>query len=124
MSLDKTRASKFVYRDATTGQIVTLFYNTLPDWHSPTMPTVSQRPDSVLTLQKEGATSRVSYIFDAKYKINPAIHGTSYHVTYGQPGPEGEDINTMHRYRDAIVHADGMAGYRRTIYGGLCVVSL
>lgn len=117
VSLDKTRSSKFVYRDTITGQIVTLFYNTLPDWHSSNLPTVSQRPDSVLTLQKEGNTSRFSYIFDAKYKINPAIKGTDYHMKYGQPGPEEDDINTMHRYRDAIVHNDGQMGYKRTIYG-------
>ena len=33
------------------------------------------------------------------------------------PGPEVGDINTMHRYRDAIVYQNGGSPYERTMFG-------
>ena len=33
------------------------------------------------------------------------------------PGPEIDDINTMHRYRDAIVYQNGAGPYERTMFG-------
>ncbi|WP_017210685.1 nuclease domain-containing protein [Clostridium beijerinckii] len=41
------------------------------------------------------------FIFDAKYKIDTS---PEYIEAYGSVGPKEEDINTMHRYRDAIVY--------------------
>ena len=41
------------------------------------------------------------FIFDAKYKIE---NSKDYKNRYGGIGPKEEDINTMHRYRDAIVY--------------------
>lgn len=35
------------------------------------------------------------------------IHHTPYQRMYKTPGPEESDINTMHRYRDAIVYSQG-----------------
>ena len=67
--------------------------------------TLPQRPDNVLTLKKNDSSVEYKYIFDAKYRINPAYEGTPYYDKYKIPGPEEEDINTMHRYRDAIVYS-------------------
>jgi hypothetical protein len=72
----------------------------------------------VLTLKKNEASSEYKYIFDAKYRLNPAYEGTPYFEKYSLPGPEEEDINTMHRYRDAIVYMEGQnQEYERSMFG-------
>ena len=43
----------------------------------------------------------LKFIFDAKYKIDTSYE---YKKKYNTPGPKEEDINTMHRYRDAIIY--------------------
>jgi len=60
-------------------------------------PTTDQIPDIILSLHKPGSHD-VKYVFDAKYKIDNSKD---------MPGPEEDDINTMHRYRDAIVDENG-----------------
>ncbi len=58
------------------------------------------------------------YIFDAKYRIDPALKGTYYYQAIDQhPGPKVDDINIMHRYRDAIVSGKGEHPYERTMFG-------
>lgn len=108
VTLNRSRETTVEYENPKNGERFMLYYNALPreDSHKD-HPTLNQRPDNVLTLRKKDgqANQRVyKYVFDAKYRINPAYEGTSYHDKYnGMPGPEEEDINTMHRYRDAIV---------------------
>ena len=46
-----------------------------------------------------------------------ALEGIDYKVKYEEPGPQEEDINTMHRYRDAIVHRNSNNYYERDMYG-------
>ena len=72
------------------------------------MPTVQQKPDSMLSIAKKGKNYEFQYIFDAKYKID-------FSSKEG-PSPQLEDINTMHRYRDAIVVANDGA-FERTAFG-------
>lgn len=100
VALVKGKASRVRYLDEKNGDGIVLSYN-------PTMlqmPTVNQRPDNVLSLTKRGGSTEYQYIFDAKYKMDPSIPGTYYHEKVCKlPGPKEEDINTMHRYRDAIV---------------------
>ncbi|MDG0792251.1 restriction endonuclease-like protein [Cohnella ginsengisoli] len=119
VTLDRTRASRLVYRNPKNGEIFTLFYNALPAGDRSA--TVAQRPDNVLTLKKQDASVEYKYIFDAKYRINPAYEGTPYRQTYKTPGPQEDDINTMHRYRDAIVyanpHVQGQVEVERTMFG-------
>lgn len=104
VTLDKTQKAKMVYRNPANGEVFTLYYNTLPKGdHSETL---GQQPDNVLTLKKNEAAVEYKYIFDAKYRLNPGYEGTSYFRNYKMPGPEEDDINTMHRYRDAIVYTD------------------
>ncbi|MGP0585394.1 DUF2357 domain-containing protein [Paenibacillus timonensis] len=116
VTLDRGRKAKMVYRNPRNGEVFTLYYNSLPqgDSHS----TLAQRPDNVLTLKKNDAAIEYKYIFDAKYRLNPAYEGTPYWKKYKQPGPEEDDINTMHRYRDAIVYQDQRNGeYERSMFG-------
>ncbi len=116
VTLDRTKDAKMVYRNTRTGEEFTLFYNALPEGDR--SKTISQRPDNVLTLKKKDATFEYKYIFDAKYRINPSYEGTSYHRDYKTPGPQEEDINTMHRYRDAIVYESGnVNSYERSMFG-------
>ncbi|MGE6489641.1 DUF2357 domain-containing protein [Paenisporosarcina sp. NPDC076898] len=72
------------------------------------IPTVQQKPDSMLSIAKKGKNYEFQYIFDAKYKID--------FCSKEGPSPQLEDINTMHRYRDAIVVANDGA-YERTAFG-------
>jgi len=112
--LKKAAASTVTYRNPKNGEIFKLFYNqTLRG------PTLTQKPDNVLTLRKLETSTEYKYVFDAKYRLNPAEPGTPYYTTYdGLPGPEEGDINTMHRYRDAIVHSEqDSEEFERTMFG-------
>lgn len=113
VSLIKGQRSHVRYRNPENGEIITLSYN--PKEISGA--TVPQRPDNVLNLQKNGSKVNYEYVFDAKYKINPALEGSMYQLMYKTPGPQEEDINTMHRYRDAIVYQNDAAPYERTMFG-------
>lgn len=116
VTLDKSQQAKMVYKNPVNGEIFTLFYNALPKGDK--SPTLSQRPDNVLTLKKNDAAAEYKYIFDAKYRINPAYEGTPYFDKYRMPGPEEDDINTMHRYRDAIVYSEAQGReYERSMFG-------
>jgi len=118
VTLDKSAKAKMKYRNPSNGEEFTLYYNALPKGDRSA--TLGQRPDNVLTLKKNEAAVEYKYIFDAKYRLNPAYEGTSYHERYQLPGPEEDDINTMHRYRDAIVYADGQGQaqeYERSMFG-------
>jgi predicted component of viral defense system (DUF524 family) len=118
VTLDRSQSAKMVYENPVNGEQFILYYNAIPG--SDKTPTLSQRPDNVLTLKKKdaGRVKEYKYVFDAKYRLNPAYEGTSYHLKYGQPGPEEDDINTMHRYRDAIVYQEtGSGEYERSMFG-------
>jgi len=64
------------------------------------------QPD--ITITEEGATQTL-WILDAKFK------------PYALPGEEGDDINQMHAYRDAIIDRDGQRCVARAwcLYTGL-----
>ena len=84
---------------STLGDEIVLQYN-----HSQATPTGAQRPDNLLSIDKNGAAKAFRFILDAKYRIN---------ADNQRVGPVLEDINAMHRYRDAIVTDHGDA--RRTV---------
>lgn len=77
--------------------------NTLTLWYNKSyngLPTNDQRPDIVLHMQNKNQSQSRMYIFDAKYRsVNEA----------GKICPQVDDINIMHRYRDAIVSRTGKA---------------
>lgn len=74
--------------------------------------TTPQKPDNVLSLTKRGPSRKsggstenvhqYKYVFDAKYRIGADADYMQRHN--GLEGSKEEDINTMHRYRDAIVY--------------------
>ena len=118
VTLDRSRSAQMVYENQVNGEQFILYYNTIPSTEQ--TPTLNQRPDNILTLKKKdaGTIREYKYVFDAKYRLNPAYNGSPYHRVYGQPGPEEDDINTMHRYRDAIVYQEkGTGEYERSMFG-------
>lgn len=90
--LKKGREARIDFREPISGKRLSLVYNRQFN----RLPTVGQRPDNVIQLFSETKL----YIFDAKYRL--AVDD-AYQKTYKGIGPTTEDINTMHRYRDAIV---------------------
>ncbi len=106
------KASKIVYENSHNDRIELIYNST-----SFNLPTVPQRPDIILSIFKKNSNMIYKYIFDAKYKLNTAIEGTYYNKIYTSPGPEEDDINTMHRYRDALVNEnEEYRLYKRSIY--------
>ncbi len=109
VSLTKGKKSCLKYENPETKEKFTVYYNfqtsseetkNLENKHTIYSKTVSQKPDNILSLYKEDSSKCYEFIFDAKYKID---YRQEYVKSYGSPGPKEEDINTMHRYRDAIV---------------------
>ena len=103
VTMVKGQGSRVRYRNPENGEQIVLTYNP----RVANLPTVSQKPDNVLSLKKNSGVDgrqEYQYVFDATYKIDPALEGTYYYSNISHiPGPREEDINTMHRYRDAIV---------------------
>lgn len=91
-TLAKGRMSSLKFRHIPTGGALYLIYNRIFD----RIPTVAQKPDNVIQL----ASENIMYVLDAKYRVQ---FDPKYVSQYGGPGPTADDINTMHRYRDAIV---------------------
>lgn len=112
VDLKKGRESTIEFENRNTGEKITLSYNP----KETKTQTVTQKPDNILELEKKGAQNSYKYVFDAKYKIemNP---DDSYYPDKN-PGPKVEDINTMHRYRDAIVSKiESRFVYEKTMFG-------
>ena len=101
-----------VYRHPVTKEEIKLIYQN----KNRDLPTTTQVPDTMLQIKKKGKDYTFNYIFDAKYRIDYALEGSLYRSSYGSPGPMEEDINTMHRYRDAIV-ANYNGPFERTTFG-------
>ena len=113
VTLKKGSHTEVTYQNPRNGEIFTVSYNL-----GMSSKTVAQRPDNIFSMEKNGAKIRYNYIFDAKYRINSAKIGTTYKQYYHTPGPEEDDINTMHRYRDAIVYEHKEQGnVERNIFG-------
>lgn len=97
---DKVTYREFFHRK--TGEKIRLTYQ-----YNAKAPTLAQSPDSMLSIEKMGKDYAYEYIFDAKYKLA---------VWKKRVGPQEEDINTMHRYRDAIV-MERAGVYERRAFG-------
>lgn len=92
VTLAKGKRSNISFYHKESDRTIHLFYNKL----FRSLPTTPQIPDNVIQLASEDRF----YILDAKYRVQ---FDRSYIEQYGGIGPKTEDINTMHRYRDAIV---------------------
>ncbi|MCT4617871.1 MAG: restriction endonuclease-like protein [Marinisporobacter sp.] len=99
VTLKKGSTTRVTYQNPKNGEIFTISYNLKMQSE-----TIGQKPDNVFAIYKDGKAVQYNYIFDAKYRLNGAESGTSYKRSYDNPGPEESDINTMHRYRDAIIY--------------------
>lgn len=91
VALQKGKQSAMRFLHVPTGTNIFLVYNRLFN----KLPTIAQQPDNVIQF----ASASRFYIFDAKYRIQ---FDRDYVKQYGGPGPTTDDVNTMHRYRDAI----------------------
>lgn len=69
---------------------------------------VPQQPDIVLTLARPRERP-TRFVLDAKYRLDAT---PGYVQRYGMPGPPVDALNTLHRYRDAILDR---AGSGRTV---------
>ena len=96
VTLKKGKEASFKYLNPKTNEEFIVYYNAGRD-----SKTVSQKPDNILSICKDGTLKAYEFIFDAKYKIDTS---SKYKEKYNTPGPKEEDINTMHRYRDAIIY--------------------
>ena len=79
------------------------------------VPTVAQKPDIVLQLTKNHLQEgmKMTYLFDAKYRIDGKQRGLNVDV------PPEDSINQMHRYRDAIYYKDYKnEGLKKEVIGG------
>lgn len=112
VNLEKNRSATRVYEHPHTGEKITLTYQK----YEGKLPTIPQIPDTMLAIEKKGKDYTYNYIFDAKYRIDFAVEGSSYHRNYQLPGPMEEDINTMHRYRDSLVVRHN-GPYERAAFG-------
>lgn len=104
LNLQQNKSARRKFFHPETGEQITLQYQ----YTTGKGPTVKQKPDSMLSIAKEGKDYLYQYIFDAKYRLD---------ITEGKsPGPKDDDINTMHRYRDSIV-TERRGAYERTAFG-------
>lgn len=112
VALEKGKVAAMRFTHKPTGKDLHVVYNRLFN----KIPTLAQKPDNVIQFASEGRY----YIFDAKYRIQ---FDKYYLKKYGKPGPTEEDINTMHRYRDAIAIPNPITmEYQRGVVIGAAVL--
>jgi len=107
VKLEENKPAKRVFKHPVTNEKIELVYQK----YVGKLPTASQKPDTMLSIQKKGKAYDYQYVFDAKYRVDYALGNDNK-----TPGPMEDDINTMHRYRDAIV-AENNGPYERTAFG-------
>ncbi|WP_411738899.1 DUF2357 domain-containing protein [Peribacillus sp. S4] len=112
VNLEANRTAKRVFEHPVTKERIELIYQK----YEKDLPTIPQKPDSMLTIEKKGKNHRYNYVFDAKYRIDYAQPESYYQSRYKTPGPVEDDINTMHRYRDSLVSMSN-GPYERTAFG-------
>lgn len=95
VDLDQSSKAKQVFTHPHTGEQIVLSFQK----REGSTPTVTQKPDIMLEVEKRHSSNRYHYVFDAKYRIDFGFGTTEAEKV----GPLEEDINTMHRYRDALV---------------------
>ena len=112
VNLEANKTAKRVFQHPVTKEKIVLTYQK----YEGNLPTLPQKPDTMLSIEKKGRDYSYHYIFDAKYRIDYAGKGGYYQSRYQTPGPMEDDINTMHRYRDSIVTVNH-GPYERTAFG-------
>ena len=116
VNLQKGKESEVLFFDHRNNEQISVLYNRF----FTSLPTLAQKPDNLLKLEKKGSNTTYHYILDAKYRIST---DKEYVQAYGQPGPPEDTINAMHRYRDAIVavnsedNGDKGSKYSKSVFG-------
>ncbi|WP_342042867.1 restriction endonuclease-like protein [Bacillus sp. OTU2372] len=113
INLEVNKTAKRVFKHPITNEEIVLTYQK----YEGGLPTLPQKPDTMLSIEKRGRDYTFNYIFDAKYRIDYAQADGYYQKRYKTPGPMEDDINTMHRYRDSIVASMVDGPYERTAFG-------
>lgn len=113
VNLEVNKTAKQVFIHPITNEEIALIYQK----YEGNLPTIPQKPDTMLSIEKKGKDYKFNYIFDAKYRVDFAQKNTYYKNRYKTPGPMEDDINTMHRYRDSIVSSVVNGPYERTAFG-------
>ena len=93
LKLIKNEDGSQVEYETDNGDTIILQYNQKQDSF-----TTTQKPDNLFIINKQSSGRNWQYVFDAKYKIKSYCNENNSYI-----GPEQDDINTMHRYRDAII---------------------
>jgi hypothetical protein len=111
--------STLVYENPKTKETFKVYYNSFKSSNVSSKnegsKTTSQKPDNLLAIDKLRSEKAYEFVFDAKYKIDIS---KDYQNRYGGIGPKEEDINTMHRYRDAIVYKNRKTeAYNNSVFG-------
>jgi predicted component of viral defense system (DUF524 family) len=122
VSLKKGVTSTLVYENPKTKETFKVCYNSFKSSKASNIGsrtegsrTITQKPDNLLAIDKLGGDAAYEFVFDAKYKIDTSVE---YQKSYGGIGPKEEDINTMHRYRDAIVYKNKKTeSYNNCVFG-------
>lgn len=111
--LAKGKEAAVLFTEVASGKKLCLLYDRMFKG----LPTGSQRPDNVIQLASEERL----YILDAKYRL---AFDADYVRQFGGVGPTVDDINVMHRYRDAIVipHPLTPGEFKRGIVQGAAVL--
>jgi uncharacterized protein len=112
VNLDTNQKAERKFEHPITKERITLTYQK----YEGRLPTISQKPDTMLTISKKGKDYQFNYVFDAKYRVDYAQKDSYYKSRYHSPGPLEDDINTMHRYRDSLVVMQN-GPYERTAFG-------
>ncbi len=112
VNLDSNQKAERIFEHPITKERITLTYQKTETG----LPTINQKPDTMLTISKKGKDFTYNYVFDAKYRVDYAQVGSFYKKRYQTPGPLEDDINTMHRYRDSLVYMNN-GPYERTSFG-------
>lgn len=111
VQLKQGQESALRYLNRHNGERYSLIYNRMFS----RLPTTAQRPDNILILEKKGSKVGYHFVFDAKYRLSVE---DEYVRKFRQAGPPEDTINTMHRYRDAILAGEGKEDlYKRNIFG-------
>lgn len=113
VSLIQGRNGFVRYLDPVNGDTASLFFH--PSFQNSLLPL--PQPSQLLSLKRAGSPAEYRYIFDVKYRINPAAEGGLYRSLYGTPGPEDADIGALHRFRDAAISENEASVPERGIIG-------
>lgn len=117
VTLKKGEQSIMSFKHRATGEVFTLAYNKVNK-----TPTLPQKPDNILSLKRQSIDKSYQYVIDAKYKMDyrsEEIIKEGIKQTVMIEAPREEDINTMHRYRDAIVYKNSLDEYEHSVVGAI-----